>query len=134
MRRPLFLYPDWFHAAGFAYICPQHCASLLMSKDGISPPGFAEAIDRYDAEARHLALGLVKRCHAERRHYVFLDADSVPGTFRESEAAAKAPGVVTICRNDAPFPGSQIQVTLPKSAGLRRDRTASTSHARKERV
>ena len=124
MQRPLVLYPDWFRAAGFAYICPQHCATMLMTKDGIPPAEFVEALPRYDAEARELALSLVRMCHTERRHYVFLDADSVPGAFRESEAAAEAPGVLTLFRSEAPLPGSQVRVSLPTSPGPPQGRLA----------
>ena len=133
MRRPLVLYPDWFQAAGFVYICPQHCATTLMRKAGVPASGVIQALGRYDAPARILARGLVRKCHAERRHYVFLDACSVPGAFGEAEAPAEAPGVITLWRNDAPLPGSEIQVTLPQTASLPRTGAAPASRARAKR-
>ena len=110
MQRPLQLYQPWFEAAGFAYICPQKVAELLM---GASDPGSAsvyEHLPLYIREGRHLADEIVTRCHAENIHYVFLDTDSCDNSFEVASSRRDEDDVIWAFRNEAPIPGSHCVV------------------------
>lgn len=114
MQRPLELYPALFGAAGFVYICPQRIARRLMEKDGVSRPKYIETLPRYIAEARDVSSDLIERCHLEKRHYVYLDTDSVEGTFDKAMTTRGSPGIITICRNSAPVSGSKVETVFPE--------------------
>lgn len=113
MQRPLELYPMWFNAAGFVYMCPQHVALMLMQKDGISRSEYLNALSKYIAEARAVSDGLVEQCHLAKKHLVYLDTDSVAGGFDRAAALQDSPGIITIYRDSAPASGSKVTVTLP---------------------
>lgn len=114
MQRPLELYPVWFRAAGFAYLCPQLFALRLMENDGISRPDYIATLPRYIREARHVTHQAIEQCHSEKRHYVYLDTDSVDGTFDKAMALKGSQGIITICRNGAPATESKLVVTFPE--------------------
>lgn len=106
-QRPLELFKPWFGSAGFVYACPQHLAFQLMEADGETPS--QELLPRYITEARIVAEQLAAKCREERRHLMFLDADSVEGSFTEPLADAGEDGFITIFRNYAPAAGTSIE-------------------------
>ena len=110
---PFDLFPRVFNAAGFVYVCPQQLALRLMEGDGIAASAYEEAVPRYIAEARMLADRLATQCLAEGRHFVFLEADYEDGALDAALAGDKAPGVLTVFRNEAPLPGTSVSITFP---------------------
>lgn len=117
MTRPLKLFGAWFRAAQLVYICPQELAVRLMQNRNEDPDEFISLLPRYIDEALDVSNKLVERCHAESRHYTFLNADSSPEPFpfRACLAVAKAAGLITVLRNEAPVAGSKITVIYPRS-------------------
>jgi hypothetical protein len=116
LTRPLTLFPVWFQAAGFVYICPQHLVMKLAEADGIE--GLRDVVSvlpRYIDEARYLANEIVRKAQAGRRHYLYLDTDSIAASF--DCAAQSDPNAIIILRDAAPEPGSEIQVTYPTNVG-----------------
>lgn len=107
LTRPLQLFPSWFTACGFVYVCPQALAQQL---EQAGPSGTGGSVD---AESRHVASELMVRCQEAQRHFVHLDADCAEDSFEPVFALREAPGVLTIFRNDAPEPGSKISVWYP---------------------
>lgn len=118
MSRPVRLFPDWFGACGFVYACPQALMLQLIEADQPetgTDPATLEA--RYIDEARAVASQLVKRCQEEGRPFVRVDADYVDGSFSVAFSRCGASGVVTIFRNEAPEPGTDVQVWFPEGPG-----------------
>ena len=116
MVGPLKVFRQWFYASGLLYICPQHIAFDIMEKDGTQEKYF-ELLPRYIAEARLISNMLIDRCHHEKRHYVLLDTDSVPDSFKKSLDVIEEPYVVTIFRNDPPIQGSQVKLWCHDKTG-----------------
>lgn len=98
MSRPLKLFPDWYSACGVSYYCPQR---LLMESRGMSPAGARQEC----ARALRDSSGLF--------HYVLLDIDSEDDSFLVPLEQQGQNNVITILRNDAPLPGSQVSASLP---------------------
>ena len=59
---------------------------------------------------------LIAKCVEERRHFVQLDTDMVDDSFAAAFEHTAAAEVLTVFRNLAPEPGSNVQVWMP--AGL----------------
>ncbi len=115
MSGPLDYYPVWFGSAGFAYICPQKAALLLMRADRRQEGEYFELLPKYITEARDVAAKAVRKCQEERRHFFFLDTDSTEGSLSTAMSQLGADGVVGIFRNEAPVAGSKCQVSYPKA-------------------
>jgi len=109
LTRPL-NFDAWFRPCGIVYICPQFLASKMMERDKVEPARFHENLPRYIDEGRYMADEAVKRCVDEQRHFLFLDADSKEGSFTAAQAASEHAGVITVLRNEAPLPGSKVDV------------------------
>ncbi len=114
MLGPFSVFPRVFNAAGFAYICPQQLGLHLMRADGITASEYARAIAQYIAEARLVGDRLVNKCHDDGQHYVFLEADYQEGALDIALRGRGAPGVLSVFRNDAPIPGSEVSVAFPE--------------------
>ena len=114
MLGPFDLFPKILNAAGFVYICPQQLGLGLMEHDGIAASEYPREIARYTAEARLVGDTLVSKCQNDDRHYVFLEADYQEGTLAMALRGRGAPGVLTIFRQDAPVPGSEVSVIFPE--------------------
>ena len=117
MRRPLKLYEGWFRSAGLVYICPQAIAISLMDHDKQDSSQYFTLLPEYISEGIDVAYQAVEKCHAEGRHYVFLNADSSdkPFSFECCLKTARSPGIVTAFRNEAPVVGSKISVIYPQN-------------------
>jgi hypothetical protein len=96
MERPLQLFPTWYEACGIKFECPQ----LITEQDGSTA-----------SEARH-------RCTAALRtsggnfHYVILDTDCEDDSFTAPLEQLNQDKVITVIREEAPTPGSNIMVYL----------------------
>ena len=110
MERPLKLFPVWFRTAGMIYVCPQHIALQMLEQKEHDESYFIE-LPRCINEARNLAEEIVKRCHHSRLHYVYLDTDWKPDSFKCSESVKNDPGIITIFRNEAPLPQSNSGIS-----------------------
>jgi hypothetical protein len=125
--RPFLLFPDWFEAAGFIYICPAFFAHELMLQDGLDEDSFSQNLPQYMGSAISFMNSLLKRCHRNNRNYVFLNTFDTEGLFRLSMDAREKPGVITISGNKAQVKGSKCTVKFPEvpfeksKIGLRRD-------------
>ena len=118
MARPVDLFPAWYEACGFVYVCPQVLLLELSGADQPAPgldPAVLEAA--HIIEARLLATELVARCHAENRHFIHLDTDYVDGSFESAFAKRGSAGVLTMLRNEAPEPGTKLAVWYPAGLG-----------------
>lgn len=116
LTKPLHLLTHWYQAAGFVYACPDVIAVQLASHDGVDAGSDINAVlGRYGAEARHVVGELVARCQRERRSVMQLDTDSAEDSFSAAFAARGAPGVITVFRDAAPEPGTQVTAWLPAS-------------------
>jgi hypothetical protein len=114
MLGPFDLFPRVFNAAGFVYICPQQLGLHLMRADGITASEYARAIAQYITEARLVGDKLVSKCHDDDQHYVFLEADYQKGALDIALRGRGAPGVLSVFRQDAPVPGSEVFVAFPE--------------------
>jgi hypothetical protein len=114
MSRPLELFPEWFPAAGFVYVCAQAVVPRLVEADPdaakLDP---AEVVPMYIDEARYVAGEIVGRCHETRQHFVQLDTDAVESSF-DKALEHRGPSVLTIVREQAPVPGSKVSVLFPE--------------------
>ncbi len=119
LTRPVQLFPDWYAAAGFIYTSP----ALFAADKNLAAlaPGHEQDAARYMCET------LVGECQQAVRHYVLLDVDYQPETFTSTNATAGKSGVIHVFRNEAPTPGSKIQVVLPTRALRRKKSTSSES-------
>jgi hypothetical protein len=115
LARPLELFPHWYRAAGLVYACPQGIARELMKHDdpAASDAELPTRMARYIDEARDVVTQLVERCAGEGRHFVQLDADSIDSSFARGFEDAGADRVLTVFRNQAPEPGSKIDLWYP---------------------
>jgi hypothetical protein len=114
MLGPFDVFPKVFNATGFVYVCPQQLGVGLMEHDGIAASEYPRVITRYTAEARLVGDTLVSKCQNDDRHYVFLEADYQEGALAMALSGRGAPGVLTIFRQDAPVPGSEVSVIFPE--------------------
>lgn len=114
MLGPFDVFPKIFNAAGFVYVCPQHLALRLMQGDGIAASGYEGALARYIDEARIVGDQLVGKCHDDGLHYVFLEADYQDGALDAALRGSGDPGVLSVFRNDAPVPGSEVSISFPE--------------------
>lgn len=114
LTKPVQLLPHWYQAAGFVYACPQVVARQLATGDGVDAAADVQQLfAQYGPEARDVTSQLVARCQAERRSFVQLDVDSVEQSFDTAMQARGAAGVITIFRDQAPEPGTQVAAWLP---------------------
>ena len=109
---PFDLFPAIFKAIGLVYISPQLLGWELMKHDGLEAAAYPEAIERYTPEARKVADDLLQRCHADRAHYIFLEADYQTGCLGAALSCRGQPGVLSIFRNQAAVPDSTVDVSL----------------------
>jgi|AMFO01.1.fsa_nt_gi hypothetical protein len=65
---------------------------------------------------------LVESAQSDGQHYLFLDTDSTPECFQH--AAKHAPNAISVYRDAAPTPGSQVQIRW--HAGFAGNATSST--------
>lgn len=114
MLGPFDVFPRVFNAAGFVYVCPQQIALELMQADGVEASEYERAITRYITEARVVGNRVVNECHAAGLHYVFLEADYEEGALDIALRGGGAPGVLSVFRDDAPVPGSEVSVVFPE--------------------
>ena len=113
-ERPLQLFPAWFAAANFVYVCPQAIAADLIKADGGSDTTLKEQLPRYVAEARAVTEKVLARCRTEGRHYILLDLDYDERTLQSSLAERGRPGVITVFRNQAAEPGTTVALWAPE--------------------
>jgi hypothetical protein len=115
LTRPLELFPPWYQAAGLVYACPQSIARDLMQSDepGTSNAELSTRMPMYIDEARDVIIQLVGRCISEGRHFTQLDANYVDGSFAQPFEHSGAAGVLTVFRNQAPEPGSTVDLWYP---------------------
>jgi len=59
---------------------------------------------------------LLGRCQQERRPVMQLDTDTVEKSF-DAALGARKPGVITLFRDTAPEPGTQVAAWLPAGQG-----------------
>lgn len=70
-------------------------------------------LERYGSEARDVVNQLVDRCQLERRPVMQLDTDPTEQSFDLALSARGKPGVITVLRDAAPEPGTQVAAWLP---------------------
>jgi hypothetical protein len=112
---PFDLFPRVFNAAGFVYTCPQLVALQLMRADGIRDDEYEARVAHYIDEARMLNDRIVNTCRNDSRHFVLLETDYVAGSLDAAENGERDAGALTIFRNEAPLPGTNVSVRFPKS-------------------
>lgn len=114
LTKPLHLLPHWYQAAGFVYACPAVVAFQLAAHDGLDTEAEAQRVlERYGSEARDVVNQLVDRCQVERRPVMQLDTDSTEQSFDVALSARGKAGVITVLRDAAPEPGTQVAAWLP---------------------
>ena len=117
MQRPLYLLPSLFSAAGLVYVCPETLGLGLMKHDGVPSSDFLKSYKLFEVESRDVALILLKRCKENRRSCVVLELGDGQELLSEISADSET-NIVTAFRHEAPVAGSNVSVTLPKTAGL----------------
>jgi hypothetical protein len=124
---PVIGFPIWFRAAGLLYICPQEIACSQFEKDQPREK-WPALMSKYIGDGRSVADQLANRCHAEGRHFVYLDIDATD--FEIALKLGKGPGVIFVFRQEAPNPGSRCTVNLPagpRTAQVSTDAPAAAS-------
>ena len=115
---PALWYGPWFRAAGFTYICPQEIA-VHRSTAGSSPSdGWSSRLRDDLAQARHVAADVLRACRNTGSHFVYLDAQSVPGALELANEDADSAGAILVIRNEAPQNSSRcmVKITPPIAA------------------
>lgn len=119
LEGPLFIFPDWFKAAGFNYICPQLIGwQLIVDCEG-NDETFLLAWPECEKDSRERAGVNVELCHEKHQHYVYLDTEGNDSSFDVAMKAAQFPGVVQVFREEPPVPGSKCVVELADEPLLR---------------
>jgi hypothetical protein len=117
MRRPLYLLPALFRAAGLVYICPETLALSFMEDRGTPNSDFLKEYWRYKDESRDVAKKAIGHFSKVRNSYVVLELGDDPDLFHEMKADAETK-VVTIFRSEPPILNSNVSITLPRTVGL----------------
>jgi hypothetical protein len=112
---PFDLFPRVFNAAGFVYSCPQMVALQLMRADGVPDGDYESRLAQYIEEARMVNDRVISTCRNDGRHFVLLETDYEDGSLDAALNGERDPGALTIIRNEAPLPGTNVAVTFPKS-------------------
>lgn len=123
---PLLIYPEWFRAAGLAYVCPHHMVWTLEVEDqGRNPDEVLAHLPDLLPDAWGMVPGIVRRLRAATQPVVVLDpgADGGPrpdlaailglGTTTGPGGDGAEEGVLGVWRDQAPTPGSAPRVFLP---------------------
>jgi hypothetical protein len=114
LTKPLHLLPHWYQAAGFVYACPAVVAFQLAAHDGLDAAADVQgALERYGSETRDVVSQLIDRCQLKRRPVMQLDTDSTKQSFDVALSARGKAGVITVFRDAAPEPGTQVAAWLP---------------------
>ncbi len=113
LGRPLQLYPEVFGAAGIIYVCPHHIATKLP--EGAEAEPSLAGLRHLLAEGRYLAKEVATQATGQNSSLMYLEIDYDAGCLDEILSLSAAPGVVTVVRNQAPQPGSTVEVTYPHS-------------------
>jgi hypothetical protein len=118
LDRPVRLFPEWYGVTGFVFACPQAIMQMLPEYKAIAEADGPEAAAATTIdEARHIANKLVETCQEEGRHLVHLDCDWVEESFAAATRMQGAAGVLTVFRNEAPEPGTRVNVSYPEGFG-----------------
>jgi hypothetical protein len=112
---PFDLFPRVFNAAGFVYTCPQLLALQLMRADGVREDEYEASVAQYIDEARKLSDRIVNSCRNDAHHFVLLETDFEDGALDAATNGERDAGALSIFRNDAPLPGTNVSVRFPKS-------------------
>ena len=107
--------PAIFRSAGMFVTGPQLMALEIMEHSGKDKD--IAAMPPYIGEGNRVADEVIRRCHQDRRSYVYLnlelmDADSAGISFDVALSNANEPGVV-VYRNQPPVAGTTAQVIPP---------------------
>ena len=115
-KRPVFIFSKWFNSAGIKYVCPQEAAMFLMKKDKIDEKDYFANLSRYIREAQLVSEEIIKMCHANNDHYVFLNTDDRDSkqVYKCALGYSHSPGVISIIRSDPPVKGSKCSVSFPR--------------------
>lgn len=73
--RLLQVFPGFFKATGLSYVSPVYFASKLLENDGCKPEDFRTGYDLCKEEAVALCHDAVRKLIAERRSYIYVDAN-----------------------------------------------------------
>jgi hypothetical protein len=114
LERPLRLFPIVFTAAGIIYVCPHHLATKLPEGAGAEPS--VAGLRNLLTEGRYLAEQVATRATRQNQSLMYLEIDYDAGCLDRILSLSAAPGVVVVVRNQAPQPGSTVQVTYPPSS------------------
>jgi hypothetical protein len=112
---PFDLFPRVFNAAGFVYSCPQLLAFQLMQYDGIQDGDYEARVAEYIDEARMLNNRVIHTCRNDARHFVQLETDYEDGSLDAALKGEHDTGALTIIRDEAPLPGTEVSVRFPKT-------------------
>ena len=99
-----------FNALRFVVASPELVALELAKHDGVEADDFAKLFPRYGEEASAVALQLVAKVVAERRHFIWLSGESTADVLRRVAGAIAELPYVGVFRNDAPVDGTQVQI------------------------
>lgn len=112
---PFDLFPRVFNAAGFVYTCPQWLALQLMRSDGLPEEDYDARVADYIDEARMMNDRVVNTCRNDAHHFVLLETDYIDGSLNAAFSGEYDTGALTIIRNEAPLPGTDVAVRFPKT-------------------
>lgn len=108
--------PAIFRSAGMFVTGPQLMALEIMEHSGEDKD--IAAMPSYIGEGNRVADEVTRRCHQDRRSYVYLNleltnADSAGISFDVALSKEKEPGVVVVFRNQPPVAGTTALVMPP---------------------
>jgi hypothetical protein len=115
LDHPLILFPDLFRSAGVTYVCPHELATRLP--EGATAEHTIDGLRFLGDEARYMARQIVDKIVAtEHVHLAYLEIDFVEGCLDGIMDLRRAPGTISAFRNEAPLPGTNIQMSIePKT-------------------
>lgn len=108
--RPVQFFPAFFGAAGITYVCPSFFASQLPELEGA--PLTADGLRPGLAEGRLIAKEVALQLAASGRQFAYFETDFDDGCLDSILELPKPRGTIQILRNQAPIPGSTVELTF----------------------
>lgn len=113
--------PAIFRAAGMLVTGPQLMALEVMEHSGKTKD--IGAMPPYLGEGNQLADEVIRRCHQDRRSYLYLnlelmEANSAGISFDVALSKANQPGHIVVYRNQPPAAGTTAQIIPPPGVTL----------------
>lgn len=104
-----------FEQAGLHFVSPQKFAYALAVRRGAVAPDAHVTLHDLEPEieeGRLIAQEAARAAIARRQHLAYFDIDPIPGSFDHVLTGNLPPGTIIIYRDEAPLPGSRVNLRV----------------------